>query len=58
MNPGEESKVKENISNRPGWSNIPAVKNQKIFIVNEDLFYRAGPRLVDGLERLYQIFYE
>jgi len=29
MNPGEESKVKENISNRPGWSNIPAVKNQK-----------------------------
>jgi len=56
MNQGEKSKIKTNISQRSGWSNIPAVKNQKIFIVNEDLFYRAGPRLVDGLERLYQIF--
>ncbi|NCO23676.1 MAG: cobalamin-binding protein [Candidatus Infernicultor aquiphilus] len=58
MNPGEESKVKENISNRPGWSNIPAIKTQSIFIVNEDLFYRAGPRLVDGLELLYEIFHK
>lgn len=56
MDPGEESKIKENIFQRPGWSNIPAIKNQKIFIVNEDLFYRAGPRLVDGLEQLYVIF--
>ena len=58
MNPGEESKIKENIAQRSGWSNIPAVKNYKIFIVNEDLFYRAGPRLIDGLELLYKIFYE
>jgi iron complex transport system substrate-binding protein len=58
MNPGDELKIKENISQRPGWSNLSAVKNQKIFIVNEDLFFRAGPRLVDGLERLYKIFYE
>ncbi|GAH12203.1 unnamed protein product, partial [marine sediment metagenome] len=34
------------------------IKNHKIFIVNEDLFYRAVPRLVDGLELLYGIFYE
>ncbi|HEC93069.1 MAG TPA: cobalamin-binding protein, partial [Candidatus Atribacteria bacterium] len=58
MNPGEESKIKEDISQRPGWSNIPAIKTQSIFIVNEDLFYRAGPRLVDGLELLYEIFYK
>lgn len=58
MNQGEESKIKSNISQRSGWSNIPAIKNQKIFIVNEDLFYRAVPRLVDGLELLYGIFYE
>ncbi|MBU4601565.1 cobalamin-binding protein [bacterium] len=58
MNPGEESKIKENISQRPGWSNIPAIKTQSIFIVNEDLFYRAGPRLVDGLELLYEIFHK
>lgn len=58
MNPGEESKIKENISQRPGWANIPAIKTQNIFIVNEDLFYRAGPRLVDGLELLYEIFHK
>ena len=58
MNRGEESKIKSEISQRSGWSNIPAIKNQKIFIVNEDLFYRAVPRLVDGLELLYGIFYE
>ena len=58
MNQEEETKIKSNVSQRPGWSNIPAIKNQKIFIVNEDLFYRAVPRLVDGLELLYGIFYE
>lgn len=58
MNPGDELKIEENIYQRPGWSNLSAVKTQKIFIVNEDLFFRAGPRLVDGLERLYKIFYE
>ena len=58
MNLGEESKIKENVSQRPGWSNIPAIKTQSIFIVNEDLFYRAGPRLVDGLELLYEIFHK
>ena len=58
MNQGEGSKIKSDISQHPGWSNIPAIKNQKIFIVNEDLFYRAVPRLVDGLELLYRIFYE
>jgi len=58
MNQEEISKIKEIISLRSGWSNIPAVKNNKIFIVNEDLFYRAVPRLVDGLEQLFKIFYE
>lgn len=58
VNLGEESKIKKDISQRPGWSNIPAIKTQSIFVVNEDLFYRAGPRLVDGLELLYEIFHK
>jgi iron complex transport system substrate-binding protein len=58
MNQEEESKIKEIISKRAGWSNIPAIKNQKIFIVDEDLFYRAVPRLVEGLELLFKIFHE
>jgi iron complex transport system substrate-binding protein len=56
MNPEEISKIKQDIINHAGWSNIPAIKNNRIYAVNEDLFYRAGPRLVDGLELLYEIF--
>ncbi len=58
MNPEEISKIKQDIINHPGWSHIPAIKNNQIFAVNEDLFYRAGPRLVNGLELLYEIFIE
>jgi iron complex transport system substrate-binding protein len=58
MGQADESNIRENISKRAGWSNIPAIKSGKIFVLNEDLFYRAGPRLIDGLEKLYEIFYE
>jgi iron complex transport system substrate-binding protein len=56
MNPEEISKIKKDIITHPGWSHVPAIKNNRIYAVNEDLFYRAGPRLVDGLELLYEIF--
>ncbi len=58
MNPEEINKIKRDIINRPGWSRLPAIKNNRIFTVNEDLFYRAGPRLIDGLELLYEIFHK
>ena len=56
MNPEEISKIKQDIITHPGWSHVPAIKHNRIYAVNEDLFYRAGPRLVDGLELLYEIF--
>lgn len=58
MNPEEVTKVKNDIIKRPGWSGLPAVKNNHIFVVNEDLLYREGPRLVEGLELLYEIFHK
>ena len=58
MNPEEISKIKQDIITHPGWSHVPAIKNNRIYAVNEDFFYRAGPRLVDGLELLYEIFTE
>ena len=56
MNSEEITKMKNDIINRPGWDKLPAVKNNHIFTVNEDLLYREGPRLVEGLELLYEIF--
>ena len=58
MNPEEVTKMKNDIIKRPGWSGLPAVKNNHIFVVIDDLLYRGGPRLVEGLELLYEIFHK
>jgi iron complex transport system substrate-binding protein len=34
---------------RPAWQSIVAVQNGRVFIVNDDLLSRAGPRIVMGL---------
>jgi len=39
------------------WPNIPAVKNNRIFLVDSDLFDRPTPRLVQGLEKLLQLIH-
>eukprot|EP01156_Anaeramoeba_ignava_P018864 Anaeramoba_ignava/a93329_8.p1 GENE.a93329_8~~a93329_8.p1 ORF type:complete len:275 (-),score=27.60 a93329_8:156-980(-) len=44
------------IKNRPGWNITNAVKNNKIFILNQDLFVRPGPRNLDAIKELNQIF--
>ncbi len=48
----------ESIIKKPEFSNISAVKNKKVFYINDDLVFRPGPRLIDGLEALYRILYE
>ena len=47
----------EEIAKRPGWEVITAIKNDRIYIVNEDLLYKPGPRIVDGLENLAKIIH-
>lgn len=39
------------------WPNIPAVKNNRIFLVDSDLFDRPTPRLIKGLETLLQLIH-
>lgn len=39
------------------WPSIPAVKNEQIYLVNSDHFDRATPRLVKGLEKLFQLLH-
>jgi iron complex transport system substrate-binding protein len=38
--------------NRPGWGNISAVTNDKIYGMDANLLSRYGPRIVDCLEQL------
>ncbi len=39
------------------WPEMPAVKNRRIHIVDSNVFDRPGPRMTDGLERLFNIFH-
>ena len=41
----------EKVAERPGWSDIAAVKVGRVIeLVEEDIFSRPGPRIVDALE--------
>ena len=44
----------EAVAGRPGWSEIAAVKNNRVLPFDDNLVSRPGPRLVDGLEALAQ----
>lgn len=43
----------EEIMSRPGWENIPAVKNGLIHSADNDQMTRPGPRLMEAVESLY-----
>lgn len=40
----------ESVKARQGWAAINAVKNNKVFPIDDNLVSRPGPRIVDGLE--------
>jgi iron complex transport system substrate-binding protein len=42
----------EQVKSRPGWQVISAVKNDRIYFIDDDIIFRPGPRLVDALETL------
>jgi iron complex transport system substrate-binding protein len=45
------------VKQRPGWEEIAAVKNDRIFPFDDNLVSRPGPRLVDGLEALAKLLH-
>jgi iron complex transport system substrate-binding protein len=47
----------EGVLNRAGWAEVPAVKNEQVFDVNNDTVTRPGPRLIDGVETLAKLIY-
>ena len=43
---------------KPGWGDLPAVKNQRVFVMDGSAYTsRSGPRLVTGLEILAEILH-
>ncbi len=47
----------ENILNRDGWSDVPAVENEEVYDLESDLVSRPGPRLTDGLQHMAEVVY-
>lgn len=48
---------REKILNRNGWAKLNAVKNDRIVFLPDDEVSRYGPRIVEGLEAIYQACY-
>ncbi len=48
---------KEMISARKGWADIPAVRNGRIYDLDNDVISRPGPRLTEGLAQMAASFY-
>jgi iron complex transport system substrate-binding protein len=51
----EEKYRRDVVERRPGWAEIPAVKQGRIFPISEAFLGRPGPRLVDGYRALRRI---
>lgn len=54
MNGGGRSaeENRDRLLKRPGWKDVPAVRERRIHALDEDIATRVGPRLVDGLEAM------
>jgi iron complex transport system substrate-binding protein len=49
--------AKADFEKRAGWNTIKAVKEGKIYTINENLVNRQGPRIYDGLENFASILH-
>jgi iron complex transport system substrate-binding protein len=47
----------ELVAARAGWNDISAVKNGRMYIFDDNLVSRPGPRVVDGLEELARLIH-
>jgi iron complex transport system substrate-binding protein len=48
----------EQLLQQPGWSDLPAVRANRVFAVNANAYFaRPGPRVVDGVELLAHLIH-
>jgi len=47
----------ESVAQRPGWDALSAVKESRVLPFDDNLIARVGPRQVDGLEALAELFH-
>lgn len=47
----------EAVAARAGWESIPAVQNQRVFPIDDNVVSRPGPRIVQGLQAVIAILH-
>jgi len=47
----------ESVVARAGWDSIPAVQNQRVFPIDDNIVSRPGPRIVQGLQAVVAILH-
>lgn len=47
----------ELVAARAGWADIAAVKENQVYVFDDNLVSRPGPRVVEGLEQLAKLFH-
>lgn len=47
-----EALTVEALSQRPGWDDIPAVRDGKVYLLDGDVVSRSGPRMADAIETI------
>jgi iron complex transport system substrate-binding protein len=49
----------DEVRDRVGWQKIRAVQSNRVYEgLDDDLFFRPGPRVVDGVETLYRVLHK
>lgn len=48
-----KEKVSTLIETYPEWKDLTAVRNDKVFFVDRDLYFRPGPRFIEALKEFY-----
>ncbi|MBA2174604.1 cobalamin-binding protein [Halobacillus locisalis] len=53
----EEKMNPDHVRKRPGWADLEAVREGRIHILEESLYCRPSPRLLEGLKKLYALLH-
>ena len=48
----------EDVAKRPGWQQVPAVVDEQVHVIDEDIASRWGPRTLDFVQQVSEILQE
>lgn len=57
MHAGDAEAARRRVLREPAWHSLPAVKNGRVYSVNQDTIDRAGPRIVDAVEQIARLLH-